>query len=394
MLRFPSPAGRKHAVTKVRPFRSGGCEHSLAARDHVMNHSYSFVVIGGVSYLLVWIVYRLFRHGEHSTYLRLHREERLARARYDADNGHRDPEPFETVRRAEWDMHHGPLMHPLEIKNREENRWPVGNALQGLATLVTGMFVGTLVWDLRSRDEGPLHQRGGPDLTAVPVTASGTSALDSVFLLCLVLLAAGAIFWSLSKSRYGRYVGGSLVLTASVLSGLKILSIEKFISIGEVTGVKWTPASPGATPPSRPAYTLTFRLPPYAAASAAPSSTMLCAARKIGAALRDSDGLHTIVVVASADRRDLLPQAKRAFGTNWALAQQRGAAIAGALARYAPAGVAMLVTNSGPSNTSGQLDEDRLSQDRVPIVQASGFGVPTSAAGDLAQASWRTVCAE
>lgn len=362
----------------------------------VMSHAFTYVYFGGAVYLLVWTVYRIHRHREHRKYRELHGVERMRRAEYAAEFGpNAELEPQEILRRARWDEQYGPLMQPLELKNREENRWPIGNALQGLATLVTGLLVATLIWDVRSPVHGgfmPTPYENGmnpPESTA----SLSSGSQDSVFLLCLILVGSGVAFWGLSKTRIGRYVGGSLILSASLLSGLKILNIEKMISIGEVTGVK-VHLPEKIDIGKRPAYTLSVRLPPYQTASASPSSRMICATRTVARALAKNAGLHTVVVITAADRRELRPEVRREFASNWALAQQRGANIAAILARQVPPGAAILVTNAGPTNTSGILDENRLSQDRTPVIQVSGFGAPSKELQSIEEANWNTACSE
>lgn len=217
--------------------------------------------------------------------------------------------------------------------------------------------------------------------------------LDSVFLLSSLVLAAGALFWIQSKSRLGRFVGGALMLVASLFSGLKILNIEKLISIDNVNGTLQFIRNAEQSH-AKPAYTLTFDLPAFDTASATPGPSMRCALQRIGTALTKNGGLHTIVVVASADRRELRAEAKRVFASNWALAQQRGTSVASDLAWYVPAGVAILVTNSGPANTSGAVSDDRLADDRIARIQISGFGSPTPDLANLALTSWQKECTE
>ena len=362
-----------------------------------MNHAFTYVYFGGAVYLLIWVAYRINRHREHRKYLEVHGVERIRRAEYAATHKpNTELDPQEIRQRALWDKQYGPLMLPLEIKNREENRWPIGNALQGLATLVTGLLVATLIWDVRSTtaygDAGPApfdYQDNSPESLA----SLSSGVQDSVFLLCLVLMGSGVAFWGLSKTKIGRYVGGSLILLASLLSGLKILNIEKAISIGEITGVKLhLPEKIEIA--QRPAFTVSVRLPPYQTASATPSARMTCAIQKVASALAKNTGLHTVVVIAAADRRELRPEVRREFASNWALAQQRGANIATMLARQVPPGAAILVTNAGPANTSGNIDENRLSQDRTPLIQASGFGVPSKELQVIESADWNAACTE
>jgi hypothetical protein len=220
-------------------------------------------LLGGAIYLAVWLTYRRLRHIEHRKYLAIHAEEHLARARYEAERKREDmkigrpTDPEEILRRAEWNSKYGPLLSALEIKNREEMRWPVGGAFQGLATLMMGLVVASLITNARMplapyvAPQGTAQENQAPSAPAVQ--AAGESPLDSVFLLSLVLVASGAIFWRFSDSRIGRTVGASLVLSASVLAGLKILSIEKLIAGNPATAshlsaapVRGDPARAGA----------------------------------------------------------------------------------------------------------------------------------------------------
>lgn len=224
---------------------------------------------------------------------------------------------------------------------------------------------------------------------------------ESASLLLAFIFMSGVVFLVFTKSRPGRYVGGSLILITSFLSGLKLLNIEKLISINEINWQKspkteehYSLPSPPLPSPPRPAYSLTYRLPPFKTASALPTSKLVCAAQLLSYQIAQLEGVHTVVVVSGADRRGLLPDAKRVFSSNWALAQQRGTAVASALVQSLPQGVALIVTNAGPSNTFGNLDDDLLSQDRAPIVHVSGFGTASTAALEMENTSWAERCPE
>src|SRR5262245_35275409 len=109
-----------------------------------------WLLIIGVAYAAVWAFYRRRRRIEHELYARQHEAERRLRAQYDAANANQGSIAApELLRRADWDAVYGPLMFPLEIKAREESRWPVGAAVQGLASMVTAIFIATLIWEAR-----------------------------------------------------------------------------------------------------------------------------------------------------------------------------------------------------------------------------------------------------
>lgn len=364
-----------------------------------MEHTFTFALIGGTLYLVVWAGYRLFRHHEHKRLIDIHQIERLERAHYEGEREDRhwiDCE--ELIRRAHWDGRYGPLMSALELKNREETRWPIGNALQGLAALVGGLFVATLVWDSALGVHGARYAEDiraneiGSSIQAVE-PHSGNS-LDSVFLLSLVLVGSGVAFWSLSKVKIGPYIGGSLILTASLLSGLKILNIEKLVSINEVTGIKIQGEYKReiGQDQRRPVYTVTIPLPPFPTASTTPTPLMLCALRKIGAELPQADGIFSVNILAGADKRELKSKTKMQFSSNWALAQQRGAVVQRVVAPHLPTGAALLVSNSGPQNTGIDADAGLLEIDRAPTLQLTGFGVPLEAIARFQKVSWTTEC--
>ena len=385
-----------HALVRRRPLESCVRHHLLDWFFHPpMNHTFTLVLAGGLVYLFVWCGYRMFRHAEHARYLSLHTQERLLRVKFDVKNPGSAPNPQEQLRRAEWDVEHGPLMYPLEIKNREENRWPIGNALQGLAALVTGLFVAALIWDFRAGPDGGGNRiipAGGPAASTAGMAPS--SGLDSVFLLSLVLVASGGIFWRLSNTRAGRYTGGALILTASLLSGLKILNVEKLVAINEAVGIHLPPpaGSGGADTRQHDSYSLSIPMPPFASASAAPTPLMLCALRRVSAEVTTMQGLFSVVVVARADRQELKPAMRKLYSSNWALAQQRGIAIEKLLAPGLPPGASVQVANSGPINTSGPADPDLMELDRSPSLQFSGFGAAPEALRVLQRIEWPVLC--
>jgi hypothetical protein len=100
-------------------------------------------IIVGMSYLLIWGGYRLRRRHEYHLYRDEHKDERLRRAEadYAIDDArlryarHRGLERDESQRRSKWDALHGPLMAPLQLREREESRWPVGRRFRGLPRL-------------------------------------------------------------------------------------------------------------------------------------------------------------------------------------------------------------------------------------------------------------------
>lgn len=359
-----------------------------------MEHTFKYAVIGGILYLIVWMIYRLFRHDEHKKLIKIHRDERLKRAHHEYNNNQNKLDLEELIRRAEWDSTYGHLMSTIEIKNREESRWPVGNAIQGLASFVSGIFVATLIWDsfsgisnnaiisqqtVESRSTNTAHD-------FLPI-----NYFDSVFPLSLVLIISGVIFWKLSNKYIGRFIGGSLILTASVLSGLKILNIEELISIKEITGIKLQTES--IINDNNPTiYSLSISVPAFPTASTTPTPQMLCAIKKVGTELSIKNGVFLVNVLGGADKRELTPKTKAIFSSNWALAQQRGIAVQQILAPYIPVGVGLQVSNYGPKNTTLNSDTSLLELDRVPSIQLTGVGIPPENITKLQNISWSSEC--
>jgi hypothetical protein len=342
-----------------------------------MHHTFTLALLGGLVYFLVWWLHRRHQQKVHAHYREQHAQERIRRTNYVIGNPHQPMHPDEQLRRAEWEGEHGHLMSAMDIKNREEGRWPLGNAFQGLAGLVTGLVIATLVWDGKSISPPPEQHEttvsSAP--TNVTVVADHATLFDQEFLLLLVLLGAGGMFWKLSKGKAGPLVGGGLVLTASLLSGLKLLSIEKIIAIDKLVGIDigdCKPAPPASVPAST--YSQTITLPAFISGSATPSPRMLCALQRVAADMARMPGLFSVVVTASADRQELNPGTSKLYGNNWALAQQRGNAVATLLAPQLPASANLLVTNAGPAHTTGARDAALMAQDRTPSLRFTGLG--------------------
>src|SRR5262245_34238629 len=122
-------------------------------------------ILPGLVYLAIYAVYRSRRRDEYDRYRPEHQKETLRRAEADSYRVSRSYtehlaerermrleerlchfEAKEMIRRAKWDADHGPLLPPLELKNREESRWPFNSAMQGAAAVSGSVLFAVLLW--------------------------------------------------------------------------------------------------------------------------------------------------------------------------------------------------------------------------------------------------------
>lgn len=267
----------------------------------------------GLAYVAIWAVYRTMRRREHRSYREIHAEERIRRSSFDADSGL--PE-FERRNRAEWDAKHGPLLGPLELRNREENRWPVGIALQGAATVTASVLIGMLIWQARPHTSAADHPnvaitdrhpnvgtgtssdtRGGGEPTPTAqeqqvqlIRPAAGGELVAVFMFCTALIGGGIVLLHRPTSSAGSATGIALVATGSLLGGAKLLSVDKLISAKTLLSVQYTRVSDRPATVFSPV-TYVIRLPSFTTGSAK-THPDLQGGHKVGSDPRSSEPGH------------------------------------------------------------------------------------------------------
>lgn len=248
------------------------------------------------------------------------------------------------------------------------------------------------VYGCRDKPSGDRGQDG--DRRVGQSESLGGSLIGTVSLLVWVAIIAVSGVWLLLRSSYpaGRFTGGLILAVMSLFSGAKIIGIDKLISVDNISLVFNVPRRP-LVPPDRVRYSYGFQLSAFDSASTKINEKIACELKELEQILKQSDGLNTVNIVAGADRRELRPNAKREFSSNWALAQQRTISIASELKKFLPQGTSIIVSNAGPSHTAGVVSENMLDQDRAPRIELSGFGdLPKSLSALPFGSSWARSC--
>lgn len=379
----------------------------------IASHPFLTALALGLAYLLVWALYRFRRAREHRAYREIHGRERRYRANFDP---HVNLPPEEQLRRAEWDAEYGPLSGPLDLKNREENRWPVGAALQGATTVTMSLLVAALIWTVRT---GPQSRSQTPPVTtsseaafgsssqAVPSTLTSrpmplppepASAYPSVPLtlsVAVVMMILGVVTAVAAESKLAKATGATLAVTASLLSGAKLLSVDKILTTKNLFTVHYAPSygEPTSYRPASASFARRIYLPAFPSGSATPRSQLQCATETLGHALAEDPSVSRITVLGAADRQELSSRARQHYASNWALAQQRGRAIQQLLEHAAVSPVRILVLNSGPLRTDASSQE--WEYDRRVSLLIEGNGTPQSWASSISsEGTWSTCAPE
>jgi hypothetical protein len=331
-----------------------------------MNERLVLAVCAGLIYLAIWGMYRFVRWREYRRLHNTHRKERLRRAGAESrQRGELSSE--ELIMRGQWEAEHGPLMGPLDLKRREEEPWSVGAALQGAAIVTTGLAIATTIGAARCSTELVSPSQ------CVPSSNSSSLALwkapeELAFgLTVIALLTSGIAIWRLSESRAAKAIGGALLLSAPLLSGMKLFTIERFVVeklISLEIGSRPPPPPVNSPKLERPKpFSFTLTLPPFESGSAEPGNRLRCSLHTLARDLAEDTSIASIVVMGRADRRELRPAARRKYATNWSLAQQRGACVQEVLTKRNVSPAKIMVTTAGPVHISWDpkavLDQDR-----------------------------------
>jgi flagellar motor protein MotB len=324
--------------------------------------------------------------------------ERERARRAELDRQRVEQEQRERVRRAIWDAEHAPLLAPGDLQTRIRNRWSVTSVVQGFSALATALFASAVFWqgDKDTRSDG---DTSGPPATIPqgPNANSWIALVDNnsvgVISTCVVFLSAGAILLLLAKSRASRGIGVALIATAPFISGFAFFKIDKpSIKFDRLFTYNETQdkskfsknnipphesivyLSRGGKPEERQPFDAVITMAPFPSGTAKPDKRLNCAIARLAVKLASTPQVDSIVIQAAADRRELLPDTRRQYGSNWALAQQRGGCIARAVSAHGFPRERIFVTNAGPSYTAGSLIEADLEVDRSVVIFVRGHG--------------------
>ncbi len=349
----------------------------------------------GLVYVGIWGIYRIVRWREHKRYRQQHAAERSYRARFERDF---DLPDDERLRRAKWDAEFGPLLGALDLKNREESRWPLGGALQGAAAVTASVLIGLLIWQTRVPhgagradnggtswgESGPYSGSNDQPNPSGDVTNGGSQLLKPAsagelacaLLFCSALVGSGTLLIYNAPTRAVRAAGYTLAATGSILGGAKLLSIDRLISAKTLLSVQVTRYEQSKQRIDPPRVSFAVRLPPFTTGSARPDRELQCAIETLASAVAADRKIESVIVVGRADKRNLNGTTRAAYATNWGLAQQRAEAITGALVAAGVEHAKIATTSAGPTLTSLKASDDSLAADRAATV------VVYAAAGD------------
>jgi flagellar motor protein MotB len=202
-------------------------------------------------------------------------------------------------------------------------------------------------------------------------------------------LLAGISLLLSTTSKLARSIGVALVATAPFVSGLTFLKIEKpRIKVERlfdyIAGKKYEenhrpPIIPitlvnGGKPAISQPFTAILTSPPFPSGSAVPDERLSCFLQRLATELASTSSVNSITIEATADRRELRPDTRRQYGSNWALAQQRGICVSRVMLEHSFPREKIFVTNAGPLHTSGPIIDADLESDRSVSVFVSGNG--------------------
>lgn len=335
-------------------------------------------VVAGFAFVSIWVIYRLFQGLKYRQYRREHAKEWFVRSNFDRDHDL----PFEERRRrAEWDSRYGPLLGGLDLRNREEGRWPVSAAFQGAAAVAGTVLIGMLIWNGRISHQAPREGQTTYTYVGTPYgdesgekrgDSRGAELLGTIFL-CCGLIAGGVFLLRQPASKAAAGAGIGLLTLGSVTATAKLLSIDKMWSTDAIVKINHT-SGKSSSEQQAPATTFIMRLPPFATGTAVPDSQIRCAAETLGSALKNDPGIVSIVVVGRADRRNVRNNAHKLYASNWGLAQQRAEGVAASLVSQGVGSRRVSTAVAGPVLTAIEPTENALAADRAVSVTVHAVG--------------------
>jgi len=121
-------------------------------------------------------------------------------------------------------------------------------------------------------------------------------------------------------------------------------------------------------------FSLTLTLPPFESGSAEASEKLLSKIHSLADALVSAKTVSSIVLVGRADKRELKPEVRHKYASNWGLAQQRAVFVQQVLSNMMVPPGKILATTAGPLYTSDSTPPALLENDRAVSVYISGYG--------------------
>lgn len=314
--------------------------------------------------------------------------------------------------RYEWDRQHEGVLSEFEIDRYARSMWPFPAAFQQALILAGSLFLATVLlsnFNSRKSDNADdtaqiraFEQRQDARFDAVKErlrvlgdnvdtrirnsestlqtqiakihSNANSSKPQQPWAIAGVLagmFAVGFIVFLTAKSSTAQVAGAVTVMTASLLAGLKLLSVEKVFESKNLLSVQYSPyvgspsESPGGTP-ARAWVPIAVHLPPFDSGAAEPDKPLREAIESLATELASDKGVISVTIVGRADRRELLPCLQSRFGTNWALAQRRADSVRQIFEKASIQGEEIIAVAAGPVLTEGlngdiesQLEDDR-----------------------------------
>ncbi|WP_371323917.1 OmpA family protein [Dechloromonas sp. ZY10] len=344
-------------------------------------------LLSGSIYFLIWLLFRINRHRKFKRIKAIHAKERLDRADFHSSiflipsKSHRQSlRRYEMRRIAEWEAQNGLLSDNLALSQLEESYWTTGAAIQGASAVGTAVLVGMLVWGPHRFSRIDVESAPAHAISSFDQSTSYIGFLQSTVPFLVIAAVMGALIVGTSRRIGGKAAGGILLCGSVAIIGkvtfdvreLSLIKIDKpSVHLEANADVKISEKKTE----SHIEQTLDFEqseiiLPSFNVASHVLTPAIRCHIDRLLPILkRDSGDIVDITVISSADRRDLLPSAKRMYSSNWGLARKRADSIFDSLLNDGIPSNKLHSQSIGPSHTSTSVGETELGLDRRTTIR-------------------------
>jgi OmpA family len=267
------------------------------------------------------------------------------------------------------------LSDELTLTQIDESHWTAGSAIQGASAVGTAVLVAFLVW-------GPHRFSQSSERVTENKTPSAINALDSYvqFLQTLIpflIVAAvvGAILMATSKRFLGKIAGSFLLLGTAMAAGKITFDLRDMtlVKVGDIA-VKIDKKGDSNLPPNpfkpeKSFHAVSYVLPPFADATHSISEEMRCVLDRLAPfVVSNLDSVQQINIITSADRRELLPEPRKKYSTNWGLARRRADSIQSWLLDAGIQKDKLISHSIGPKVTELAANNKNLSVDRQTTI--------------------------
>jgi hypothetical protein len=344
-----------------------------------------FVLVGIGIYFVVWAIFRLVTFFEYRRRLRRHQEE--WQSTVGSGGGRVNPK---------WEFEHGSLRTKADLFREWRQSWSFVHAFQGAAAVAGTLLLAVIFLRSGGRDhqgttqpadlshverrldhiEALLRKRPEPVTDGAPASPSSPTVPALAFL--VVCFAGGGALLYFFDSKVAQGTGTALILGGTLISGLKLLSVDKIFETKELFSFEWTPEyhSPdGANPPSNQASAvIEVQFGAFPDGGVEPDKMLHRRVASFAAKVASEPAVVAVRIVGRADRRELRRDVRKNFGTNWALAQQRADCVERVFRSNGVPPHMLVSMTAGPLYTRGFSTPAQMERDRetTAIVTVRG----------------------